>query len=69
LDPDLLLDFHAVGVERVIPMVEVKNLHHLRLYNNKGKVYRPVDTFSIDVRHSPTKPTTEKKKRKKSLEN
>jgi len=25
LDPDILLDFNAVGVERVIPIIEVKN--------------------------------------------
>ena len=40
LDPDLLLDFHAVGVERVIPVTEVRNYHLLNLYNTRGKVYK-----------------------------
>ena len=55
-------------------MIEVKNLHHLKLYNNKGKVYKPVDTFSIDTQMIQNSfiarngsPKTVKK-RKKSIE-
>jgi len=39
----LLLDFHAVGVERVIPIIEVKNSSLLDLYNNRGRIYKPAD--------------------------
>lgn len=40
LDPYLLLDFNSVGIERIIPTVEIKNKHLLNLYNSRGKVYK-----------------------------
>jgi hypothetical protein len=38
-----LLDFHAVGVERVIPIAEVRNAYLEQLFNNRGRVYKPQD--------------------------
>lgn len=38
----MLLDFNSVGIERVIPVVEIKNKHLLNLYNNRGRVYKPL---------------------------
>jgi len=69
LDPDLLLDFNSVGIERVIPLVEVRNKHLLNLYNNRGRVYKPVLSpivAKIDTQHANTTPNI--KRRKGSIE-
>jgi len=39
----LLLDFNAVGVERVIPLIEVKNTVLMEMYNDRGRVYKPIE--------------------------
>ena len=63
-----MLDFNAVGVERVIPLIEVKNTHLMRLYNNKGRVYRPMDGVGYQPQSNSGEksPKTTFKRRKRS---
>ena len=65
LDPDLLLDFNSVGVERIIPYIEVRNQRLLHMYNNRGRVYKPFTSPKTNQTAMTSPPL---KRRKISLE-